>query len=151
MGFNPLKAITRAVGIPDKVRQSAIDFFPILAVSTFGSEPPSYLKGFLSQKQAPPPAPPQLVSVPNQPMPPGTYGQPYYGGGQPYYGGGGGLQSNYDPYSSLQPYNPLGGPASWDYSMGSATYLVTPSPGYSEASQRPAWEDLALAALPLFL
>jgi len=137
-GFNPLKAITRAVGIPDKARQTAIDIFPVLTLTS--GELPSYLHGIGGGHHPPQPRPqPSLVRVPNQPT---TYQQPYYGGG--------GFPT-YDPYSSVQPYNPLGGPASWDYSMGSSTYLVQPSPVYSESQTRPAWEDLALTVLPLFL
>jgi hypothetical protein len=71
-----------------------------------------------------------------------TYGAPSYGGG-----GGGGI---YDAWNYQPQYNPYGG-SSWGYSTQYPAYSTQPSVMYSAPPQDRTWEDLTLAALPLFL
>ncbi len=135
--FNPFKAVTRAIGIKDKQAQFITDIFP--GTVLLGSNLPSYAKRLGGHSSQPAITGYRTVQGPAQPSPYNV----------PYYGGGGGFSDPFS-YGQLPPYNPLGGPAPWDYSTGSQTYLVPQYQASSGGSER-SWEDLALAALPLFL
>lgn len=149
--FNPLKGITRALGVPDKVRpaiNTALQVaFPVYGLAnqlaTTGLE-----TGFKLAMPAQAPANRSQLTVPsNYGLQPSnfSYQAPSYQA--PYYGSG-----SYDAYS-LQPQQSYG-VSPWGYSTGSPIYSTTPSPAYSAPSQGRSWEDLtslAGAALPFFL
>lgn len=146
--FNPLKAVTRTLGIPDKARPAILTAlevaFPVIAL---GNELAG--KGIELGSALATPKPSQSQST----LPRGYYDQsPYSFNFQapqyqaPVYGGGG-----YDAFS-LQPQQPYGG-SPWGYSTASPTYSTTPYPVYSAPQDR-SWEDLtslAGAVLPFFL
>jgi len=159
MGFNPLKAVTRGLGIRDRTVQNVSNIFPVVALASGGS---AY--GFnlyktiggigkslakIGSSSAPSNAGPLVVNVPGQ--------QSYYSGN--FGGGGGGFdqQSNqfsnpYDAWGLDQSTNPYGGNP-WGSSM---TYSTPSVPSYQVYSPAPAqqglaWEDLAVQVLPFFL
>lgn len=94
-------------------------------------------------------APPHVSQVPIQqrfgPQPNIIYG----GGGvvpQPFYGGGGGgFEPSYPPTDVFQGGSP------WGYSTQYSQPLTMPYPTYSAPAQDRSWEDLIVAAAPLFL
>lgn len=149
--FNPLKGITRALGIHDSARPGilrGLEFvFPVIALS-------NELSGHGLEKafqafQPKPPAPPRPTSLSTNPYyGPGnsynvTYGSPNYGGG------GGGLDYGYQPQ---QTYG-YQGVSPWGYSTGSPIYS-TPQFQESSGRQDRSWEDLtslAAGVLPFFL
>lgn len=145
MGFNPFKAITRAVGLPDKSPVTKI-----LQIATAPIFLPTQLAVSAGTKilsSAIPGGPSAGVQQIHDNAP-----QPVSGGNVPqpispsyvYYAGGGG----YAPLAGG--YNP------WDYSTPSIPYSVPQYqiyPQYSAAASQPAdriWEDLILGS-SLFL
>lgn len=138
--FNPFKAVTRAIGLPDKspiTKALHIATLPIfapteLALQAGGRILSSVSAGHTSQGV-------QQIHDQGQPIEAGNVPQPV-APSYVYYAGGGG-------------YSPLaGGYSPWDYSTPSTPFL-TPQyqtfPQYSEVPQVPqdrTWEDLSTAA-----
>lgn len=67
--------------------------------------------------------------------------------GAPTYGGGGA----YDAYNYQPAFNPYGGQQSWASSIPSPQFSTPQYQTYSAPAQDRSWEDLVVAALPLFL
>jgi hypothetical protein len=152
--FDPFKAITRAVGIPDKIVPW---IFPVPWATSKLTDLAISATSHLISGALTPRAPAQQMSVAPQigygPTPPynvsygapsysGGYGAGSYGGG---YGGGAYDAWNYQPLPT-----PYGG-SPWGYSTQSPMYLSQPFPTYSAPVQDRTWEDLIPALLPAFL
>jgi hypothetical protein len=145
--FNPVKGLTRALGIPDKAR---LTYHAVGKSLTEGliSSGLRTVTGAVAKKPTPPPSAPYTNAYGPSPAYNVSYQAPSYQA--PYYGGGGG--GGYDAYT-LQPQQPYGVP-SWAYSTGSPIYSTPQYPAYSAPTQGRSWEDLtslAGAVLPFFL
>lgn len=140
-GFNPVKAITRAVGIPDKYSKPLqYTFAPFTVPTSLALQAGGkILASATSQSHG-------VAGIHDQGYQPPYYGNvPQPAGPQYIYAGGGGA------YSPFQ-----GGPTGWDYSTPLTTYSPQPWVTYQPSFQaQPSqgdriWEDLTLAS-SLFL
>lgn len=151
MGFNIIKAVSRAIGVPDKYMGLvgvAVPFIGAsqLAVNVVTGQPVA--TGFVQSKAAHPIAPQFDAQTPgsqfivsNTPNSVDPHFSPYY---QPVYSG------SYLDTQGYGPYAGYGGPTQWDYSTLQPTYSAVqtvPSATYSQDSQGSIWEDLAPLAL----
>jgi len=148
VGFNLGKAISRAVGLPDKAAPFInYGFFPVGATNLALNAIAGAGAALSSRSASHTPAPMQLEQMRPQETPPPPQSQsqltvPYYV--QPYSGSYLGFNDpyNYGPYS--------GGYPTWGYSMGQTPYSVQTYsvPQYQTSSQgSPIWEDLTGALI----
>lgn len=157
MGLNIIKAISRAVGLPDKIGIPLVGAlaFPVLATQLAINAGESALKKFGGSEAI-------LGGHPGQPaentmMPNPTYTLPQYT--QQYYVAPTGF-SDYAPTPSFTPESFNQETPPWDYSTFSppapivqtpSTYPVSPAVSSPTSDLLSTGADLLGAALPLFL